>query len=198
MQLPELSTPSTTSPFFFLNRYIILPSIFKLELSNHTLSWCTPILYYITKQYRKYLRQNTIDVIDGSEFNDQSIYKHVPVYYFFGYSDGVVSDKFRIMPRHDFWLIENAPIYPHLLLYLMLDDFLHSKKITHYFHKYPQTPTLTKKKWVKEIKNIKKKCYQTLRRCQYNHSMIKETFDIDTLFAIFYTYEKCKGAPSQL
>ena len=188
----------TNMPFYFLNRFVVLPSMITLQLSKYTFSWLQPILFYTNHQYRKYLKNNTIDVIDGAEFNDQSIYKKVPVYYFFGYTDGVVSDKYRIMPRHDYWLIENAPIYPHLLLYLLLDDFVHSKQINHYFTKYKQELSIDKSKWLRKIKKIKKKCYERLFECQYNHSMIREAFDIDTLYSIYFTYEKLNGAPSQL
>lgn len=186
MQISQLST-TTDQPFYFLNKYILLPSIITLDLPKHTLLWCTPILHYITRQYRTYIRQNTIDAIDGSTFGI-----NLPIYFFFNYRDGAVASKQRIMPREDYWLVENLPIYPHLLLYVMLDDFLHSKKITHYFNKYP--PTIAKDRWLIAIKKIKKKCYKRLIHYHFSRSMLHTTFHIDLLFNIFYTYEKCHAS----
>ena len=190
MHISQLST-TTDQPFYFLNRYILLPSIITLDLHKHTLLWCTPIFQYITRQYRTYIRQNPIDAIAGS-----TIGINVPIYYFFKYRDGAVTFKQRIMPRDDYWLVENLTIYPHLLLYVLLDDFLHSKKITHYFNKYP--PTITKDRWIIAIKKIKKKCYKQLIHYQFSKSMLHTTFRINLLFHIFYAYEKCQGSPTKL
>ena len=180
----NISNVYNDSNFFFLIRYVLLPSILRLHLSNNVIEWFTPVFYYITRIYRKYLRKTNINIIDGTKLNSNS----TPVYYFFNQLDSPISSKSMIIPTKDYWLLENLPIYPHLLLYLMLDNFLHSKKIKHYFGKY-NTTTLSKKQWVAKLTKIKKKCY-TLLLTQFNPSILHDMFGINNLFIIFHTYEK--------
>ena len=183
------TTVYNDSNFFFLIRYVWLPSIVKLELSDTAIEWCNPVFYYITRLYRKYLRKTNINIIDGTKLNSNSI----PVYYFFTHLDSHISSKSRIIPTKDYWLLENLPIYTHLLLYLMLDNFLHSKKMKHYFAKY-NTTSLSKKQWIRKLKKIKKKCY-TLLLTQFNPPILYNRFGINTLFIIFHTYEKFNAFP---
>ena len=185
------------SPTYFIYRYIVYPSIHILELDSKYIEIIKPVVHYALDEYRVYLKESNVDVLDGANFNDDLVYKKVPVHYYFEYGDdGNVIDRGRIMPRHNFWLMENAPTYPHMLLYHILYSFLRSKKTKHYYNKY--IGENDRSKWLTKMKRLQRLCYRDLFRCQYSDSMIHESYDIGTFYSVFLAYEKVGCRPSHL